>query len=87
MSDARLIDTTTIKNTRTNNNYLFDFTVKPKSDLSYLIIDYPHLKIDTFHTELSYIDSDNNQYKKAEILTGNFRSIKRIGSTRINRVV
>ena len=86
MSDARLIDTTTIKNTRTNNNYLFDFTVKPKSDLSYLIIDYPHLKIDTSTIELSYFDSDNNQYKKAEILTGNFRSIKRIGSTRINRV-
>jgi hypothetical protein len=86
MSDARLLNNNTIKNTHIKSNYQFNFTVDPKSDLSYLIVDYPHLKVDTSTIELFHFDADNNQYQKAEILTGNYRSIKRIGTTKINRV-
>ena len=47
ISDVNLLLGNKIVDTRLKKGYVFSFSVEENSDFSYVIIDYPHLKIDT----------------------------------------
>ena len=75
-----------ILDTKIKKGYVFSFSIEENSDFSYVVIDYPHLKIDTTQIRLETFDFANSQYISVDTLTSNFRSFRKIKGIRINRV-
>ena len=86
ISDVNLLLGNKIVDTRLKKGYVFSFSVEENSDFSYVVIDYPHLKIDSSQIRLETFDFANTQYIPVDTLTSNFRSLRKIKGIRVNRV-
>ena len=86
ISDVNLLLGNKIVDTRLKKGYVFSFSIEEDSDFSYVVIDYPHLKIDSTQIRLETFDLINTQYIPVDTLTNNFRSLRRIKGIRVNRV-
>lgn len=94
INDSRLVDNNNIIFTKRKQNYFIDFEIESKkidqgtpSQISYIVINYPYKKINTYSLELFSYNESTSDYDQTDFNFSSNRFLKRINGFRIDQFI